>query len=518
MHVQHCLHPVTIKDQYTGEPLIVPCGRCEACLSARSRNLITRLEAEKECWKHCFFFTLTYSDDHLPKLKVLGDGYCTDVSPKRVHPILGAKLFNRYEGYKKLGITLEEQKVSEEFIKRCLEHYGGLPYLCSLDVQRFIKRLRVNIERTYFRQNVKIGYDEQVPKIRYFVCGELGETCLRPHYHGILFFNSDWLAENIQQFVATSWQLGIVDSSYVWGKAINYVAKYCNAYSHIPAVYKVVEIRPFALYSKHPALGTLQADTSVQKKLFLEKSLYQILPKDGGQTIVPLLRSLQDKLYPRLTAFSKFTSYGLYILYNTPSKYEDFLGFRKAIEKNRCTVVMSYLSLIKDLPRGEYNNKLFRWFSLSHRVSKQAAVWNISVRQYVNIIIEYYKLLDYEKLSKWYEFSEEYTKEHSVSDLFTFDNLFAKHLLSLACSVDELDATEIYYLLSFGVDLNDWFNMDERQRTAYRMRYSLEKSEEYLQFKAETLHYYDKSCKTKRKNDYLEAHPDLFKMFHDLKF
>lgn len=519
MHVQNCLHPLKIRDQYTGEERLVPCGQCEACLSARSRSLMQRLDAEKQSWKHCTFFTLTYSPVHRPILKVLdSSGYLTDNTPKRVHPILGSMLFNRFDEYEKLrNISRYDIEESEKFVKTCLDQYGGVPYVCSLDVQRFMKRLRVNIERTFKKEHIKNKNDidyEKVPKVRYFICSEYGPTTFLPHLHGVLFYSSDWLVQNIHKFISDSWQLGITDSSYVYGKAIGYVSKYCNSFSHLPAVLRCSSIRPFCLYSKHPAIGTLMANSSVQKEMFLKKELYQVLVQSGQSVVVPLLRALQDKLYPRLTAFSKFSANDLRILYTIPSDFETFPQFRKYIlNNNNYSVVLTYLSLLRETVKGEFDNKLFRWYSISRRVAFQSESWNMSIRSYVANIVDYYKLVDYEKLSKWYEFSEKYVEEHDVRDLFCFDSLFAKHLLTSAYEIGDLDATELYYLKSYGIDLGKWFSLDYGERQLYRSKFSLESSDEYLSYKAETLFYYDKSTKTKRKNDYLQSHPDLLKAF-----
>lgn len=74
--------------------IIVPCGKCEACLAKRKSDWIFRLTKEYENSSSAYFITLTYDDDHIP---------------------------------------IEE------------DEYGLRFSVCKRDVQLFIKRLRKNL-------------------------------------------------------------------------------------------------------------------------------------------------------------------------------------------------------------------------------------------------------------------------------------------------------------------------------------------------------------------------------------
>ena len=518
MHVQSCLHPVRIRHPYTKDFMYVPCGKCEACLNKRASTLIQKLENEKSAWKHCIFFTLSYDNEHLPVLKVQ-DNFLLDNSPKRVHPILGNVLIDKNDFYFKAHIKRDDILKSNDFIDRVSTWYGGLPYLSSVDIQRFMKRLRITISRRFNSQNIKYSiYNEKsIPKVRYFICGEYGPSTFRPHYHGILFFSSDWLNTSIYEFINACWKYGNVDSSYSWGKSIGYVAKYCNGTTNLPAIYKASRIRPFSLYSKHPALGTLFCSEVTYKSYFEQKAIFQEVLRCGSQSIQPLYRCMQDRLYPRLTAFSEFTFTDLYSLYTIPSKYDTFPEFAQAIVKSKRELIIKYLDLLRS-GRGVFENCLHRWYDISCRISLQSYLWDISERTYVHTIVDYFHLLDMYKLEKWYEFSEDYVKDHPVSGLFCFDLNFAHRLLDGATSLDCLDATEIYYLQSFGIEFDKWFSPDEEEKRNYRCLFSLDNSDDFYVFKFENELKYKNSTKTKRKNDYLNAHPDLLQTFGDLVF
>ena len=59
------------------------------------------------------------------------------------------------------------------------------------DLQRFFKRLRKALD---------------TKKIRYFACGEYGDTTSRPHYHAIVFGLG--LNEIDKKYVTDAWPLG----------------------------------------------------------------------------------------------------------------------------------------------------------------------------------------------------------------------------------------------------------------------------------------------------------------------
>lgn len=54
--------------------------------------------------------------------------------------------------------------------------------LCHVEFQKFIRRLRDWLRRTIYKKN-----PEQLPKIKYLMCGEYGEKFGRPHYHAVIF-------------------------------------------------------------------------------------------------------------------------------------------------------------------------------------------------------------------------------------------------------------------------------------------------------------------------------------------
>lgn len=105
----------------------VPCGYCDGCRLEHSRQWAIRLVHEASLYPENCFVTLTYDNEHLPDKGTL--------------------------------------------VKK--------------DLQDFLKKLRQRV-RYYEAKN-----KEPHRKIRFFACGEYGESFFRPHYH-LCLFNFDF--------------------------------------------------------------------------------------------------------------------------------------------------------------------------------------------------------------------------------------------------------------------------------------------------------------------------------------
>lgn len=66
-----CEHPRIIKNKYTGEPVYVKCGICPHCLISRSDAKRNLCDYEKWNRKYCYFVTLTYNSQYVPKMALV---------------------------------------------------------------------------------------------------------------------------------------------------------------------------------------------------------------------------------------------------------------------------------------------------------------------------------------------------------------------------------------------------------------------------------------------------------------
>lgn len=261
--VTRCQHPRTVVNKYTHESVVVSCGHCPSCILRRSgiqTNLLTTYSAQ---FRYVYFVTLTYAPQFLPTLEVSVVETCTDdiadVSCVPAIDDLDAGDPNTYLfGFRSVprssSVRLKSSTVERTFKdpeirftypmkpKELLSILGKvnhnvpnrLPYICNRDLDLFLKRLR-----SYYP-------DE---KLRYYAVSEYGPTSFRPHWHLLLFSNSDRFSQTVCENVSKAWSYGRCDASLSRGFAAPYVASYVNSFVALPDFYvqmpKVVRPKSF---------------------------------------------------------------------------------------------------------------------------------------------------------------------------------------------------------------------------------------------------------------------------------
>lgn len=263
--VSRCQHPRTIVNKYTHEPVVVSCGHCPSCILRRSAvqtNLLTTYSAQ---FRYVYFVTLTYAPRFLPTLEVEVVETCTDdIADVSVVPDindLDPSDPNRYLfGFRSVprsaSVKLKNSTVERTFKdpkvqfslpmlpKDLLSILGKvkhdvpnrIPYVCNRDLDLFLKRLR-----SYYP-------DE---KLRYYAVSEYGPTSYRPHWHLLLFSNSDRFSQTILENVSKAWSYGRCDASLSRGFAAPYVASYVNSFVALPSFFTEMPrlLRPKSFHS-----------------------------------------------------------------------------------------------------------------------------------------------------------------------------------------------------------------------------------------------------------------------------
>lgn len=512
MHISNCLHPVLIKNKYTGNMEYVPCGKCAVCTLNHSSEWVTRLTEERRCWKYCLFFTLTFAPKYRPTLKCEND-VLFDTSFTHANPELGT-----------IHFTFNDVKAPEKDIAWLRRNNNELPYVTAYDAQKFIKRLRRNLEYKAKKENEY--YTKYYPdwkkleakdyQVRYFLVSEYGETTLLPHMHGLLFFSSDWCAKNIQEIVYKSWKFGIVDSSFTERDSIKYVAKYVNCTSHLPSFYEYKRIKPFAIFSKCPPIGTLQRDEKEIKEMFFNASPDFAVRSWQGNSFnnVPLWRTYIGKLYPKISGFNQFSHFNRTQLYRASesSNCEEWKDFLYHCQWHAFTsqFLNDYVDTITD--NLQNIGPLQRWWLVSRRVCVQSAAWNIDVGNYVGIIERFYQNVDYKKLTQQLEFEQDYAEERGNSELLSLDPIFYDYVCSSTLTKCFED-----FMLEFGDTLILYDIDPEKFYTdqSYQRSLKFNKSYDYTCLQINYNKILKDSCKTKRKNDYLNKHPKLWAKVYD---
>ena len=271
----HCQHRSFITNRYTGQRIAVDCGQCDYCIHKRAQKASMRVKTAGSAFKYSYFVTLTYDNEHIPlmncevlnseyedTLSISGDkvfGYeshsyvpvseyrCSDSSFLRhifFTQVQGTVPYNRetseYEPVKDnwflsmnaIRSFIAKTKSATPYGKEgeISAKYGDnlLPYLNYVDVQNYIKRLRKHLKTA-------LGSYET---LHFYAVGEYGPVHFRPHYHILLFTNSEKISTVLRQCHDKSWKLGRSDFQASRGGAASYVASYVNSSCSTPLLYR----------------------------------------------------------------------------------------------------------------------------------------------------------------------------------------------------------------------------------------------------------------------------------------
>ena len=238
----------------TGQRVLVKCGSCPLCLTAKSAKYTQLCELEEYKSKYCAFVTLTYRDEDIPKCVFDtafmhynyfdgDDNFSSVVCPIRslcprdenFNEFIGEQWFDVdkplspqiLDAYKR---TCPRSKYNyHKFIGSCITTDDGVScfgYLLRSDVTNFLKRVRSKC--SYY-------HDE---KVRFYLCAEYGPKTYRPHFHVLFFFDSPEVFRKLRAYCSESWKYGNCDYSISRHQCGSYVSSYVNSTADLPMRYK----------------------------------------------------------------------------------------------------------------------------------------------------------------------------------------------------------------------------------------------------------------------------------------
>ena len=272
--VDHCQHRSFITNKYNGARIAVDCGQCDYCIHKKAQKASMRVKTAGSAFKYSYFVTLTYDNDHVPLMacKVLQSDYddaigisgdihfgheyhkyipvseyqCDDNTMLRhifFEQVQGTVPFDREIKeyvpvkdnwflsmdairsfiYKTQSVDKTDYPVSEQYGRDNL-----IPFLNYTDVQNYIKRLRKYLYK-------QLGSYET---LHFYAVGEYGPVHFRPHYHILLFTNSEEVSKVLRFCHNKSWTFGRSDFQIARGGASSYVSSYVNSLSSAPLLYR----------------------------------------------------------------------------------------------------------------------------------------------------------------------------------------------------------------------------------------------------------------------------------------
>ena len=272
-------------NRYSHEPYLQNCGKCFNCLLQKRNQYLHRLFSEiSKKYLHSYFITLTFDDDSIY--------YVDSILKKNNDPLLppySYSLFFSPEQLIKLKKDFKHDYVDELSLNYSVN--SSMDFRYSLDEKDFIhlfgtnnnslhldslygnKKLNFNDANLYrfrtafapfrsvqlflkrFRKNFAkfcISRQTEVSPLVYFCCQEYGPNTLRPHFHILIFTNSNIFTNFIQHsckkfgrrkniYKLDSWKFGFADVQRIniEEKVSTYVAGYINSFQILPSTHVV---------------------------------------------------------------------------------------------------------------------------------------------------------------------------------------------------------------------------------------------------------------------------------------
>lgn len=507
--VDHCQHRSFITNRYTGARIAVDCGQCDYCIHKRAKKASMRVKTAGSAFKYSYFVTLTYDNEHIPLMacKVLHSEYDDTVGISgEIHfgnehhqyipvseyqcddnSMLHHIFFEQVQGTVPFDREIKEyvpvkdnwflsMDAIRSFISKtqavdktdypASAQYGRnnlIPFLNYVDVQNYIKRLRKYLFKV-------LGSYET---LHFYAVGEYGPVHFRPHYHLLLFTNSDKVAEVLRHCHDKSWKLGRSDFQRAAGGAASYVASYINSLSAAPLLYR--SCRAFRPKSR-ASVGFFEKGcdfvededpyAQIEKKVdsVVNGRVYNfngvgvrstppmsyirtLLPRfssaryDDGTAIARILLAVH-RTPQRIARFGiihyKDSVLSLVNAYYKYLKVQNILTDDDKIILHASRCLTRFVNCSSDVDIESYINKLYRLFLYVHKFFRN---WHLplfgsditaySGRIYfiIKIGIEYEKKKDYESLRDTYDLRSQYPE---ISDC----------MFSLSQNGQEVDALQ----------------------------------------------------------------------------
>lgn len=460
-----CLHPHFIRCR-DGVMRSVPCGKCAACLVNKGLRKSNRIKDYIVGYPYQFLITLTFDDKYIPLARYSADDFA-----------LYHDLDCDYDGVIYSYNLSECNEEEMELLSHTLHKYGGVPVLSHRVLINFKKRLRYHLSKLNYEKDIFL-----------YGCGEYGPTTFRPHYHLIFGGKSPIETSIFEKCVDQAWsfctktksgnfytRFGFINVQRSFGrKSVDYIAKYLSCTSHLPGYLAKARWRPFSCGSSRSCQFLSRLSQSDLREVFNNPTYEVSVLRDGKFINESVPDTYKCRFFPRISRFDNFSDYELHRIYHLFEKYPDGQQAYEQFSNDwlKPTDNFHLFNVVFDGRQEVYNplnimqlgvhrccfidcdgNEIFddfirkrnfmRLWYVSRRVCFNAKELDISVNDYVDKIIDYYKHLELFKLKKFYDYQNEIMDDvlHPVG----LDEIFTMYYNSDLANIDKE-----YYINQFG--------------------------------------------------------------------
>lgn len=395
--LQKCSNPVRIADKLHGGYMFVDCGHCTNCVTNSRNKWAQRLDLEGQGAASTLFFTLTYSNEHIPTLTYdITQSWL--ISNRNIDDSVFVDDSNRHEIN---ALVPLQSKIGDNIAYT-------YSYVCKSDFQKFFKRLRRIID--YDKKNLLNDVPKEHVNFRYFLATEYGPKTYRAHAHGLLFCSDVRVANAIRDYyIYDAWKLCSKDNlrcESLFGAGSTYVSKYVNKSSDVPYFLRQPTTSTFYLASRRPAIGCgflNVRNTSVmlsERDFSYDKSITQ---SDGSASVVSmqLPKSIASYFFPKCYNFVKLTRSQLCKIYGSKLSFRDVTKYPSLVrEVNRKYRLHSYnsnseRSLSSAYPYMLNDEKLYgipQNRTCASRAYEYCNKFNKSIEQYIDDLCSFWSI------------------------------------------------------------------------------------------------------------------------------
>lgn len=330
-----CLSPVKIQTDlsrpWLHRTMYVPCGKCAVCRQKKANARTQKILSEQiRNGKYLtLFVTLTYDNEHIPYIKK------SEIENARSLFVYRGNLpiaYFRPEILQKNDLPFMENPTKNLMPLMKKVNGKNIPFdndkvsVCLYsDLQKFIKRLRINLQRKY---GIKFR--------SYYACSEYGKSSHRAHFHVLLQAKREFI-DTIEHCVRQSWTFcdwnKLETPIEIAKNAASYVSGYVSKLSSLPPFLRCKEFKPS--FSHSQSFGLNRSDfeiSSILQKIdtgnFDVPVKYEsIRGKNAIESYLPLPRYVLYRYFPPIKGLSKLSTSQLFEICLRPEKLADYANF-----------------------------------------------------------------------------------------------------------------------------------------------------------------------------------------------
>lgn len=244
-----CTNTKLIRNRWTGRTIRVKCGKCPACVQQKAAARANRIRNSSRYGYIALFVTLTYANEFIPYVYRHNVQKDVDIPIYRdsTARLLKSGIFKFNPGTKVVDVInsdFDDFGNSLSLCKDLKNYYGRIGVCYYPDLQDFLKRLRINLQRHY-----EINFP-----LSYFACSEYGGRSYRPHFHLLIFVPTHYVNE-VKSCIYESWPYDYRGtkrlSVEVARNAASYVSSYVNCSSSFPPFLQTSPIKQKHSYSQN---------------------------------------------------------------------------------------------------------------------------------------------------------------------------------------------------------------------------------------------------------------------------